>query len=80
MAVRNVGATFVASVWFSVSAAILLVPAARNSAKKLWSSSHTAKYRGNNMLGMSSGSAADRSGRSILNSVAVANRSCLLPK
>jgi len=64
----------------AAAAAIRLVPADRSNARNVWSSSHTAKYRGNNMPAMSSGSAPDRSGRSILNSVAVANKSCLLPK
>jgi hypothetical protein len=70
----------VASVWFKVSAATRLVPAARSSAKNEWSSSHTAKYRGNSMSAISSGRAPVRSGKSILNSVDVANKSCLLPK
>jgi pimeloyl-ACP methyl ester carboxylesterase len=56
VAVINVGATCVASAWHRVSAAIRLVIAARNSATNVWSSSHTAKYRGNSMPAISSGS------------------------
>jgi hypothetical protein len=80
VAVISLGATCSAKTRRNVSAASGLVIAARNRAKNVSSSSHTAKKRGSNMSATSSGSTFDRSGRSITKSAAAANRSCLLPK
>jgi hypothetical protein len=59
-----------------VSAPVWLVIAARKSATKVSSSSHTVKNRGNRMSAMCSGSTPVRSGGSMRKSAASANRSC----